>query len=310
MAILVVALPVKAIRVMSGSEWVKRFPPFGGKQTAGFALGDLVAVLAMVSLLTVIFFPVLYRTKLIVQAGACLNNLHQIQNGWILYNCENNGNFPYNVTGTGSANLNWVANFENYKGGPADTDAAMLVNSRNSLLAPYVRNPAVYRCPADESRSDGLTGLPRVRTYSMSAAIGPNAKGTAQGQDPWLGRSVNVPNSYTVYLNNGMMIGRLQPSDLIVLVDEDPDSINDGSWAFSMPASAAGTSWTDFPTPLHGNAGSFSFADGHVVIHPWQNPKAIPAVTYSQQDGGVRTAVPEDPDVIWTASHISTIYAP
>jgi prepilin-type processing-associated H-X9-DG protein len=303
------------MRIMSDSEWVKRLPRFGGMQTGAFALGDLLAVIAMLSLLTAIFFPKLYRAKLIVQAGACLSDLHQIQSGWILYNNENNGNFPYNVASLTCTNLNWAANFENYSGVPTDPNASILVNPQYSQLAPYVRNAAVYHCPADESRSESLTGSPRVRSYSMSAAIGPNASGTAQGQGPWLGSltdsgSVNVPNSYTVYLNNGMMRGRLQPSDLIVLVDEHPDSINDGSWAFNMPSSPAQTYWIDYPTSLHGNAGSFSFADGHAVIHPWQAPKAIPPVTYGHQAGGVANAVPGDSDVIWTASHISTIYPP
>jgi prepilin-type processing-associated H-X9-DG protein len=310
-------LILKTMHVISGSRWVKQLPPFGMQRMEAFTLGDLAAVLAMVSFLAVIFLPMLFRAKLIVQEGACLSDLHQIQNGWMLYNNENNGNFPYNVTGAGSADINWVANNENYTGGPGDTNAAMLVNPGYSLLAPYVRNSAVYRCPADQSKSFGQTGLPRVRSYSMSAAVGPNVHGTVTNpnQGEWLGSlsdngQVNQTGDFTVYINNGMMVGPLQPSDLIVMVDEHPDGINDGSWQFNMPNSPSQTYWIDTPTPLHGNAGSFSFADGHAEIHAWQLPKAIPPVTYNAQNGGTTRNEPKNPDIVWTASHISTLYPP
>jgi prepilin-type processing-associated H-X9-DG protein len=317
MDILMARLTMKAMCVISDSKWVQRVPLFETKRTEAFTLGDLVTVLAVVGLAAAILLPVLFRAKLIVQEGACISDLRQIQNGWILYNNENNGNFPYNVANIASTNINWVANYENYSGTPTDTNSAMLVNPRFSLLVPYVRNPAAYHCPADESRSDGLTGGPRVRSYSMSQAIGPNVHGTVTNpnQGEWLGSitdigSVNAANSYTVYLNNGMMVGQLQPSDLIVFVDEHPDSINDGAWAFNMPSSPSQVYWIDVPTPLHGNAGSFSFADGHAEIHSWQEPEGIQPVTYKAQIGGVGHAEPKDPDVIWTASHISTIYPP
>jgi prepilin-type processing-associated H-X9-DG protein len=319
MDILVARLTLKTMRVISDSKWVQRIPLFGKKRTEAFTLGDLVAVVAIVGLGAAILLPVLFRAKLVVQEGACIGDLHQIQNGWILYNNENDGDFPYNVVNDGSTNINWVANHENYSGEPCDTNSAMLVNPRYSLLAPFVRNPAAYRCPADQSRSFGLTGGPRVRSYSMSQAIGPNVHGTVTNpnQGEWLGSlqdnaQVNVANSYsyTVYLNNGMMVGPIPPSDLIVLADEHPDSINDGSWAFNMPSSPSQTYWIDVPTPLHGNAGSFSFADGHAEIHAWQDPAEIPAVTYDKQIGGITLNEPKDPDVFWTASHISTVYPP
>jgi competence protein ComGC len=307
---------LKTARPYSGSKMAEPVPLFREKRTGAFTLGDLVSVLAMVSFLAVIFLPMLFRAKLIVQEGACLSDLHQIQNGWMLYNNENGGNFPYNVTAQASDGLNWAANFEDYNGGVnglSDTNEAGLENPEYSLLAPYVRNAAVYRCPADQSRMYGQTGAPRVRSYSMNAAVGPNVHGTVTNpnQGTWLdGGQVNTTNQYTVYLNDSMMVGRLQSSDLLVLVDEHPDSINDGSWAFTMPANPLSTKWVDVPTPLHGNAGSFSFVDGHAVIHAWQDAAAIPTVTYSNELMKTGFSAPNDPDIIWIASHISERYPP
>jgi len=298
-----------------------RYPLLCPGEKDGFTLGDLVAVLAMVSILAVIILPLLFRGRLIGQRGACVNDLHQIQNGWILYNNENDGNFPYNVSGPICTNINWVANYENYAETSTSTNGQLMVNSPNSQLAPFEPNYKLYRCPADRSCAgnsttgpyyNGLAGPPRVRSYSMSAAVGGNTNGTATGQGTWLGSlsdsgTVNQPEAWTVYLRQNMVVGAITPADLIVLVDEDPDSINDGNWAFNMPTGET-TDWIDKPTTLHGNAGNFSYADGHAEIHPWRAAGQIPPVMYQLQLGGMASNVPRNPDIPWVASHITTIY--
>lgn len=286
-----------------------------------FTLIELLVVIAIIAILAAILLPVLETAEKKALMTDCENNLHQVQLGWIMYNQDNNGYFPYNLANGSSSNLNWVANHENYSGESSDTNSVLLVDPQHSQLAPYVNNPAVYKCPADQSKQFGLTGAPRVRSYSMSQAIGPNNKGTVTNpnQGSWLGSlgdngTVNVatqpPSTYTVYLKDSMMVGALGPGDLMVLIEEHPDSINDCAFAFNMPSSPSQTYWIDKPTSIHGNAGDFSFADGHCEIHGWQRPGAIPPVTYSAQIGGAQYSVPKDPDVLWMAHHVSTFYPP
>jgi len=185
-----------------------------------FTLIELLVVIAIIAILAAIMLPVLGHAKMVAWRTDCENNLHQIQLAWIMYNQDNNGNFPYNLANSTSSNLNWVANHENYSGESSDTNMLLLVDPNHSQLAPYANNPFLYKCPADLSKNYGSTGISRVRSYSMSQAIGPNANGTVvnPNQGSWLGSmgdngTVNVANPantyYTVYTKDSMMVGGL-----------------------------------------------------------------------------------------------------
>jgi hypothetical protein len=66
-----------------------------------------------------------------------------------------------------------------------------------------------------------------------------------------------------------------RPVLLWVVLDENPNTINDGS--FRVPT---GNNWIDFPATYHNRAGGLNFADGHAEIYKWRDsavlaPKAI-----------------------------------
>jgi prepilin-type N-terminal cleavage/methylation domain-containing protein len=300
-----------------------------------FTLIELLVVIAIIAILAAMLLPVLGYARHAAWRVNCVNNLHQVTLGWIMYNNDNNGNFPYNATGE-ETNINWVANYESYAGDPGSANWGLLVDARHSQLAPYVSNPAVYKCPADRSCIGiigvgssttpyaGLAGVPRVRSYSMSQAIGPNTNGTiynASGQVTqglWLNSSFdiatpapNTPGDYTVYYRESMLVGAGMPqggaAGTIVFVEEHPDSINDGGWAFNIPVLGL-TYWIDKPSTLHENACDFSYADGHCEIYAFQDPGEVPEVTYNQQIGGTSNFQRRNPDIPWVASHISAKY--
>jgi prepilin-type processing-associated H-X9-DG protein len=122
---------------------------------------------------------------------------------------------------------------------------------------------------------------------------------TASGND-W----VDYP-TFEIYLKEAQ-IHTPTPSDLWVFVDESPDSINDGSFAVSMPQSRQATKWIDMPAKYHGNACGFTFADGHAEIHKWLAPANIATVTYVLLN---KSGYPElnDPDIQWVAKHTSAL---
>lgn len=101
------------------------------------------------------------------------------------------------------------------------------------------------------------------------------------------------------------MIGGLGPADLIILMDEDPDTINDGLWTFVEPEQNSQTKWDDMPTKYHGDACPFSFADGHSEIHFWRNPGAISRTTYQAYDPAAPPQINGNPDVWWVARHFT-----
>jgi prepilin-type N-terminal cleavage/methylation domain-containing protein len=293
------------------------------KASAGaFTLIELLVVIAIIAILAAVLLPVLGHARQAGWRANCVSNLHQVTLGWIMYNLDNNGRFPYNQNGT-DTNIDWVANHEDYNNDPASANWGLLVDSRHSQLAPYVADPRVYKCPADRSCIGGLTGLPRVRSYSMSQAIGANTNGTlvppGTGQGMWLGSksdngSVNQPGDWTVYLRDSMLTGAGAPdggpAGLIVFVEEHPDSINDCGWAFYMPPPGitSTTYFIDMPSMVHEDACDFSFADGHCEIHHFQDAGAIPLVTYSKPINRAAYNMQHDPDVQWVASHISALW--
>src|SRR5580698_1730445 len=62
-----------------------------------FTLIELLVVIAIIAILAAVLLPVLISAQAAGQRTYCLNNLHQIQLGWVMYYNDNSGNFPYNV---------------------------------------------------------------------------------------------------------------------------------------------------------------------------------------------------------------------
>jgi prepilin-type processing-associated H-X9-DG protein len=148
----------------------------------------------------------------------------------------------------------------------------------------------------------GSSGMARVRSYSMNAALGIGGETESdphQKANDWLKYS----EGFRTFIKENDMTAPV-PSDLFVLLDEDPDSINDGSFAVVMPTFAQSTMWEDMPAKTHGNSCGFSFADGHSEIHKWLVPGAISTVAYTTLAKGQSPY--GDPDILWVAKHCSS----
>jgi prepilin-type processing-associated H-X9-DG protein len=61
--------------------------------------------------------------------------------------------------------------------------------------------------------------------------------------------------------------------------DADPRGYNNGSYVVRWNSGTVPGSftWVDTPAVYHVNAGSFSFADGHVEMHKWTDGSIIAA---------------------------------
>ena len=304
------------------------------RSTAGaFTLIELLVVIAIIAILAAMLLPVLQHAEERAQEIQCENNLSQLTKGFLIYCADNAGLFPPNPDY--EASPCWVAGNMNggtlpgtvYGAGSLDaTNSALLVDSRYSCMADIVKNPAVYKCPADQSTwsTGGGTGRnekARVRSYSMSQSVGPNESGTIDptpagghyvGQ--WLSTgNQSAPGGYPwkVFTKDSQIIG-MSPSDLFVLVDEHPNSINDASFAVQIPINFQQTYFIDVPGKTHGGTScGFSFADGHAEIHAWRRPGVIPNIVWAADTennlGGQTHSVPQDPDVLWLAHHASCL---
>ena len=93
--------------------------------------------------------------------------------------------------------------------------------------------------------------------------------------------------------------GHTSPTQVWLLNDEHPDSINDG-WEITNVTDA--NNWTDLPASYHNNACGFNFCDGHSEIKKWQEASTHVKVKYAQYNG---FPAPKSRDIAWMIEHSS-----
>jgi prepilin-type processing-associated H-X9-DG protein len=115
--------------------------------------------------------------------------------------------------------------------------------------------------------------------------------------------------SFCQYVKESQIISSGQyaasPATTWLLLDEHPDSINDGWFAVGMQGFQSDPSsyiLRDCPASYHGNAGDFSYVDGHAEIHKWQDPRTMPPVTIGSSSYVEGQPSPNNLDVQWMQS--------
>jgi len=115
----------------------------------GFTLIELLVVIAIIALLAAILFPVFAQAREKARQGACMSNLTQISKAFLMYANDYSQMMP---------TVGWVFR-------PTPDDARLWT----AMVAPYVRNRELFRCPSASDSEYGEVWAQRARlSYGLN----------------------------------------------------------------------------------------------------------------------------------------------
>ena len=297
-------------------------------RTGGFTLIELLVVIAIIAILAALLLPTLARAKQKAYGVQCMSNTRQIMLAWRMYADDNQdllppNDYPYKTAATRDGTTkNWVFGSMIVNLDSVDQRGLGLgiqVDPKLSSLATYNSQPGIYKCPADNKLNQNKV---IQRSVSMNCAVGtrwwtagyggPGNTNPRTAAKPlggpvgggWLSGFYADPDpSYRTY-SKITQIFKPNPSDLWVIMDENPNTINDPLMAISMDPTVV----VDFPAQYHAGGSGISFADGHSELHKWVDDfvQFLPPGTLTGQ-GSTFHPIPPSHDAAWIEPRTSAL---
>lgn len=262
----------------------------------GFTLIELLIVIASIAILAALLLPTLNKATDSGQSVSCMNNLKQLQAGYLMYTDENGDRQPPQVVQTVGGDIldlpgSWVVGSVR-----TDTNGS---NIQLGVIYPSVGSAGVYHCPADKSMVTGNLGLARTRSYSKCGWVHApedyyQANGVTFGSSNFTIGPYKVPQHHNP-----------SPSGVFVFIDEHELSICSGMFVIRQPTWVGvgnGDIWLSLPADRHRQGCNLSFLDGHVEHWRWKAAKVYKSMPQTPDPGGdlddlrrLQADVPHDP---------------
>ena len=223
----------------------------GRRPRWAFTLIELLVVIAIIAILAAILFPVFARARDKARQTQCISNLNQIAKAFRMYSQD----------------------FDTYMPPTAVDSRNPLSPIWSALVAPYIKNTGLFRCPSD--------GTGRyVETWQDRG---------------WLPYGYNrewAPFSPTRNeLDYVVQLSRVvQPAMVVVVTDSVPGDATQGFVGYIVRANIS-------PTPINNRAGfsarhsdgvNIAFADGHSKWYKAESVVPQPLSALNNTPAGVR----------------------
>jgi prepilin-type processing-associated H-X9-DG protein len=215
------------------------FVPISRERVPGaFTLVELLVVIGIIALLISILLPALNRARENAKQVKCESNLRQIGLAMQLYANDNQDWFPFSASrGAGHHAEDWIW----WQSGE-DLNQSAIARFIGAQKGGSLE--AVLRCPSDElALHQHGTSDPYLYSYTMNYYLG----------------------SDHFAMTCAKRTEVIDPSDKILLVEENGRTIDDGRWVWDADQNDLAT-YHDFSPTSQQARGNACFVDGHAQL--------------------------------------------
>jgi prepilin-type N-terminal cleavage/methylation domain-containing protein len=261
----------------------------------GFTLIELLVVIAIIALLMGIILPALNAVKRKAATTVCLSNTKNLSLGWYMYMQDNNGRIMSsedngveqngNFVGWIGVPRDWNGNLlSNTQTNPAVTDEDEIRGIKVGLLYPYVKDPGVYHCPADNIRKSMYDGTKVYVSYGVPMCLygAPNPSSAQYNTQIRTFSEIRSPSIRYVFVESAETRNWNSSHHFVLGA---PEYTGTDRWGWWGPMAIN-----------HGDSSVLGFCDGHSEVRKWRDRFTIERVDKLIREGVATYGIEYPPD--------------